>query len=418
MGDIRDRLAHAWNAFSNKSEPELGNLDYGSYSYGMRPDRVSARLTSERSVVSPIYTRLCVDIASVELKHARVDENGSFLEEINSGLNYCLGIEANIDQAATAFRHDIVMTLFDKGVAAIVPVDTSINPDGTGSYDVKTLRVGEIVAWFPKHVRVSLYNEAVGRREEVTLHKSFVAIVENPLYSVMNEPNSTLKRLIQKLNLLDAIDIETGSGKLNMIIQLPYVIKSEARRTQAEQRRTDIEFQLKSSKYGIAYTDGTEKITQLNRPLENEGSLLTQTEYLNKTLYNQLGLTDEVMNGTASEQAMLNYHNRTIKPVVKAISEALARTFLTKTARAQNQAIVFIRDPFELVPIDNIAEIADKFARNEVLTANEIRSIIGFRPSKEGKADQLVNSNMPRDKVIPSEGLSPTPAEVVEPEPE
>jgi hypothetical protein len=359
-----------------------------------------------------------VDIASVELKHARVDENGSFLEEINSGLNYCLGIEANIDQAATAFRHDIVMTLFDKGVAAIVPVDTSINPDGTGSYDVKTLRVGEIVAWFPKHVRVSLYNEAVGRREEVTLHKSFVAIVENPLYSVMNEPNSTLKRLIQKLNLLDAIDIETGSGKLNMIIQLPYVIKSEARRTQAEQRRTDIEFQLKSSKYGIAYTDGTEKITQLNRPLENEGSLLTQTEYLNKTLYNQLGLTDEVMNGTASEQAMLNYHNRTIKPVVKAISEALARTFLTKTARAQNQAIVFIRDPFELVPIDNIAEIADKFARNEVLTANEIRSIIGFRPSKEGKADQLVNSNMPRDKVIPSEGLQPTPAEVVEPEPE
>lgn len=418
MGEIRDRLAHAWNAFKTKDEPEFGTFESASYSYGARPDRINARMSSERSIISPIYTRLCMDIASVEMKHARVDENGNFLKEINSGLNYCLGVEANIDQAATAFRQDIVMTLFDKGVAAIVPVDTSINPSDTGGYDIKTLRVGEIVAWYPKHVRLSLYNENVGRREEVTLHKSFVAIVENPLYSVMNEPNSTLKRLIQKLNLLDAIDEETGSGKLNMIIQLPYVIKSEARRTQAEQRRKDIEFQLKGSKYGIAYTDGTEKITQLNRPLENESSLLAQTEYLNKTLYNQLGLTDEVMNGTANEQAMLNYHNRTVKPVAKAIAEALSRTFLTKTARAQNQAIVFIRDPFELVPINNIAEIADKFTRNEVLTANEIRGIIGFKPSGDAKADQLVNSNMPRDKVIPPGGITEEEPVAVEPEPD
>jgi hypothetical protein len=304
-----------------------------------------------------------------------------------------LTVEANIDQAARAFRQDIAMTLFDRGAAALVPVDTSINPLETGGYDILTLRVGEIVQWYPQHVRVNVYNEKIAAREEITLHKSVVAIVENPLYSVMNEPNSTLQRLLNKLNMLDVIDQQLASGKLDLIIQLPYVIKSEARRQQAEQRRADIEFQLKGSQYGIAYTDGTEKITQLNRPAEN--NLMAQIEYLTAMLYGQLGLTEEVMNGTADEKAMLNYWNRTIEPVLSAMVESMRRTFLTKTARTQKQDVKFFRDPFRLVPIDNIAEIADKFTRNEIMTSNEMRQVVGLAPHKDPKADKLINSNMP-----------------------
>jgi putative sterol carrier protein len=328
------------------------------------------------------------------MRHIRNDEQNRYLEDIDSGLNNCLTVEANIDQAARAFRQDIALTLFDSGVAALVPVDTSISPEKSGGFEILTLRVGTIVQWYPKHVRISLYNEDRGVREEITLEKTAVAIVENPLYAVMNEPNSTLQRLLYKLNLLDTIDSQTASKQLDIIIQLPYVIKSEARRQQAEQRRADIEFQLKSSEYGIAYTDGTEKITQLNRPAEN--SLLKQVEFLVEMLYGQLGLTEEVMNGTADEQAMLNYWNRTIEPILTAIVEAMRRTFLTKTARTQKQTIDFFRDPFRLVPIENIAEIADKFTRNEIMTSNEMRQVIGMAPHPDPKADQLINSNMPQ----------------------
>jgi hypothetical protein len=357
--------------------------------------------SNERSIISSIYTRLGIDVAAVDIRHVRMDDNQRYLEDVDSGLNNCLTLEANLDQAARAFRQDIAMTLFDRGVAALVPVDTTINPSTSGSFDIKTLRVGEIVAWYPRHVRVNVYNEAIGRREEVTLEKKFVAIVENPLYAVMNEPNSTLQRLIRKLNLLDAVDEASSSGKLDLIIQLPYVIKSEARRKQAEQRRKDIEFQLKGSQYGIAYTDGTEKVTQLNRAAEN--NLLTQIEYLMKMLYAQLGLTEEVMNGTADEKAMLNYNNRTIRPILDAIVESMRRTFLTKTARSQKQTVLYFSDPFKLVPIGDIAEIADKFTRNEILSANEVRSVIGIKPSSDPKADELRNSNMP----APSETVAP-----------
>jgi hypothetical protein len=351
------------------------------------------RVTNERSIISSIYTRLSIDVASVDMRHVRLDEENRYKEDIDSGLNNCLTVEANIDQAARAFRQDIAMTMFDRGVAVLVPVDTTINPEQTGGYDILTLRVGEVVNWFPQHVRVSVYNETTAKREELTLHKSTVAIVENPLYAVMNESNSTLQRLLNKLNLLDSIDEQSASGKLDLIIQLPYVIKSEARRQQAEQRRTDIEFQLKGSQYGIAYTDGTEKITQLNRPAEN--NLMAQVEYLTEMLYGQLGLTEEVMNGTADEKAMLNYWNRTIEPVLTAMVEAMRRSFLTKTARTQRQQIMFFRDPFRLVPIENIAEIADKFTRNEILSSNEIRQVVGFAPHNDPKADKLINSNMP-----------------------
>jgi hypothetical protein len=327
------------------------------------------------------------------MRHIRNDDQDRYLEDMDSGLNNCLTVEANIDQAAQAFRIDLALTLFDKGVAAIVPIDTSVNPGNTvGGYDILTMRIGEIVQWYPHHVQLWLYNEKLGIRQQITLHKSTVAIVENPLYSVMNEPNSTLQRLIYKLNMLDAIDEQSASGKLDLIIQLPYVIKSEARRQAAEQRRKDIEFQLKGSQYGIAYTDGTEKITQLNRPAEN--NLMDQITFLTSMFYSQLGLTDEIMNGTANEQTMLNYWNRTIEPTLKAITEGMARVFLTKTARTQKQTISFFRDPFRLIPIENIAKIADVFSRNEILSANEIRQIIGYRPSSEAKADKLINSNI------------------------
>jgi hypothetical protein len=327
------------------------------------------------------------------MRHVRLDDQKRYVEDIDSGLNNCLTVEANIDQAARAFRQDVALTLFDKGVVALVPTDTTINPEMSGGFDILTLRVGEVVTWYPYHVRVSVYNERTANRQEITLHKSSVAILENPLYTVMNEPNSTLQRLLHKLNLLDAIDEQSASGKLDIIIQLPYVIKSEARRQQAEQRRADIEFQLKGSQYGIAYTDGTEKITQLNRPAEN--NLMNQVEFLTEMLYGQLGLTEEVMNGTADEKAMLNYWNRTIEPVLTAMTEAMRRTFLTKTARTQKQDVQFFRDPFRLVPVENIAEIADKFTRNEIMTSNEIRQVVGLAPHQDPKADKLINSNMP-----------------------
>jgi hypothetical protein len=351
-------------------------------------------LSNERSIISSIYARMSIDIAAADIRHARVDDDKRYVEDIVSGLNECLTVEANIDQAARAFRQDVVLTLFDRGVAAIVPVDTTINPATSGGFDIRTLRVGHVVQWYPRHVRVDVYNEQIGRREEVTLEKKFVAIVENPLFAVMNEPNSTLQRLITKLNMLDAIDKQSSSGKLDLIIQLPYVVKSDARRQQAEQRRKDVEFQLKGSQYGIAYTDGTEKVTQLNRPAEN--NLLKQVEYLVEMLYGQLGITAEVMNGTANEATMLNYYNRTVEPVLAAITEAMKRTFLTKTARTQGQSILFFRDPFKFVPVEQIAEIADKFTRNEIVSGNEIRGFMGIRPSKDPKADELRNSNMPQ----------------------
>lgn len=389
---IGSRLKHAWNAFNNKDQEEILTTDY-SLTTPSRPDRSRYRSNNERSIIGSICTRISIDASGIGLRHVRLDNDGRYQEDIKSGLQQCLTVEANIDQAARHFRQDIVMTLLDKGVAAIVPVDTTLDPNVTGGFDVDTLRVGEVKAWKPRHVKVSVYNERTGKHQEVVLEKKFVAIVENPLYAVMNEPNSTLQRLIRKLNLLDAVDEQSGSGKLDLVIQLPYVIKSEARREQAEQRRKDIEWQLKSSKYGIAYTDGTEKITQLNRPVEN--NLLKQVEYLTVLLYSQLGLTEEVMNGTADQKAMLNYYNRTIDPILDAIAEAMQRAFLTKTARSQGQAIRYYRDPFKLVPIEQIAEIADKFTRNEIVSSNEIRVAIGMKPSKEAKADQLINSNMP-----------------------
>lgn len=397
MTKVGDRLKHAWNAFNGRDTEPLA-IDTGYVaSYGTtRPDRARLNITNERSIIAAVLTRLSVDIASVNIKHVRVDENEQYLEDIPSGLNYCLTTEANIDQAARAFRQDMALSLFDNGVIAIVPVETDLNPNSTGGFDVRNLRVGKVVAWFPQHVRVSVYNEKKGIREEVMLHKKFVAIVENPLYSIMNEPNSTLQRLIVKLNMLDQVDQQSSSGKLDLIVQLPYMIKSESRRQQAEQRREDIEFQLRGSQYGIAYTDATEKITQLNRPAEN--NLLKQVEYLTQLLYSQLGITDEVMNGTADEKTMLNYKNRTVEPVLAAIIEAMNRTFLTKTARAQRQTLMAFSSPFRLVPINDIAEIADKFSRNEILTSNEIRQIIGVKPAKDPKADELRNSNMPQQE--------------------
>jgi hypothetical protein len=392
---IFGRLKHAWNVFINPTAQPRFGLD-SSVNYGTRPDRIRMRWSNERSIISSIYTRLGIDVASLDVRHVRLDDQDRYLSDIDSGLNSCLKLEANVDQGARAFRQDVAMTLFDKGCIAIVPVDTTLDPNTSGGFDIKTLRVGEVVEWMPRHVRVNVYNDNKGRRELVTLEKRFVAIVENPFYTVMNEPNSTLQRLIRKLNLLDVVDDQSSSGKLDIIIQLPYVVKSEARRQQAEQRRKDIEHQMTGSKYGIAYTDGTEKITQLNRPTEN--NLLKQVELLTDLLYSQLGLTRTVMDGTADQASMLNYFNRTVEPILASIVEAMRRTFLTKTARSQKQEILYFRDPFRLVPIGGdggIADIADKLSRNEIVTANEVRQVIGLKPSKDPKADQLVNSNMP-----------------------
>ena len=383
------RLKHAFNAFMNR-DPTYGKESIGP-GYSMRPDRSRLTRGNERSIVTSIYNRIAIDVAAININHCRVDENQRLVENIDSTLNTCLNLEANIDQTGRAFMQDVVMSLLDEGCVAIVPVETSIDPAVSSSYDIWSMRTGKILEWHPEHVRVRVYNEKTGCREDITVPKKTVAIVENPLYAVMNEPNSTMQRLIRKLNLLDAVDEQSGSGKLDMIIQLPYVIKTEARRKQADKRIKDIEDQLKGP-YGIAYTDGTEKIVQLNRPIEN--NLMKQIEYLTNMLYSQLGITQTVLDGTADEQTMLNYYSRTIEPIISAIVDEMKRKFLTKTARTQMQTIKFFRDPFRLVPVGNIAEIADKFTRNEILTSNEIRQIIGMKPSDDPKADQLINSNL------------------------
>lgn len=397
---ISSRLAHAWNAFFNR-DPTY-RPDYGGYLY--QPFRTRLRNGNEKSIVSSVFTRIAIDCSQIDIHHVKLDENGRYLSEINSGLNNCLTLEANIDQTGRQLKKDIVMSLLDEGVVAIVPTDTKLDPTTNGSIDIEKLRTGKIVEWYPEHVRVNLYNEKTGRHEDVTLPKSMVAIVENPLYEIINQPNSTLQRLIRKLNLLDVIDEQSGAGKLDMIIQLPYVIKSDARREQAEKRRKDIEMQLAGSKYGIAYTDGTEKITQLNRSVDN--NLMNQIEYLTNMLYSQLGITQAVMDGTADEKVMLNYYNRSIEPIVAAITDEFKRKFLTKTARTQKQSIKYFRDPFNLVPVNDIAEIADKFTRNEILTSNEIRQIIGMKPSSDPKADELVNSNISQSNAEVEERLN------------
>lgn len=388
---ISERLQHAWNAFFNNRDPTVYYRDIGS-SYAYRPDRVRFTRGNEKTIVNSVYNRIAMDVAAVDIRHVRLDENDRYTSDMQSGLNTCLSLEANIDQTGRAFIQDVIMSMFDEGCVAIVPVDTSIDPKVSGSYDILSMRTGKITEWYPEHVRVQLYNDRTGQKEDVILPKRTVAIIENPLYSVINEPNSTMQRLIRKLNLLDAIDEQSGSGKLDLIIQLPYVIKSEARRRQAEDRRKDIENQLSGSKYGIAYTDGTERITQLNRPVEN--NLMKQIEYLTSMLYSQLGITQSVLDGTADEKTMLNYNNRTIEPLLSAIVGEMKRKFLTKTARSQHQSIMFFRDPFRLVPVNDLAEIADKFTRNEILTSNEIRQIIGMKPSDDPKADKLINSNI------------------------
>ena len=384
------RLQHAWNAFrGNDSTTNYSDL---GMSYSTRPDRVRLRIGNERSIISSIYNRIAIDVAAIMIQHARIDQNGRFIEAIPSGLNNCLTLEANKDQTGRAFIQDIVMSMFDEGCVAIVPVDTTLDPTISGGYDINSIRTAKILEWFPNHVRVRLYNDRTGLKEDITLPKSTVAIVENPLYSVMNEPNSTLKRLIHKLNLLDAIDEQSSSGKLDLIIQLPYVVKTPARKQQADERRKDIEMQLKGSKYGIAYIDGTEKVTQLNRPAEN--NLMKQIEYLTSMLYSQLGMTTTIFDGTADEKTMLNYYNRTVEPIISAIADEMKRSFLTKTGRSQGQTIMFFRDPFKLVPVNELADIADKFTRNEILSSNEVRAIIGYKPSSDPGADELRNKNL------------------------
>lgn len=385
-----DRLQHAWNAFMNRSPTNYYRNVGDSYTY--RPDRIRLARRNERSIVTSVYNRIALDVSAIDIKHVKLDENNRFKEEVNSGLNNCLTLDANLDQTGRAFMQDVVMSLLDEGGVAIVPIDTTFNPDVTTSYDILTMRVGKIIEWYPNKVMVRVYNEKSGKRQDIMVPKSTVAIIENPLYAVMNEPNSTMQRLIRKLNLLDAIDEQSGSGKLDLIIQLPYVIKTETRRQQAEQRRKDIEMQLAGSKYGIAYTDGTERVTQLNRPVEN--NLMKQIEYLTSMLYSQLGITQSILDGTADDKTMLNYYNRTIEPIIAAIVDEMKRKFLTKTARSQRQSILFVRNPFNLVPVTDIAEIADKFTRNEIMTSNEIRQIIGMMPSEDPKADKLVNSNI------------------------
>lgn len=385
------RLQHAWNAFVNNRDPTIQYRDFGT-SYGYRPDRVRFTRGNERSIVTSVYNRIAIDCAAVNIKHVKLDENERFKEEIKSGLNTCLTTEANIDQTGRALIQDIVMSMLDEGSVAIIPVETDKDPTFTDSYKILSMRTGKILEWYPAHIKVRAYNERTGRKEDIVLPKNKVGIVENPLYAVINEPNSTMQRLIRKLCLLDSIDEQSGSGKLDLIIQLPYIIKTEARRQQAEARRKDIEMQLSGSKYGIAYTDGTERITQLNRPIEN--NLMKQIEYLTSMLYSQLGITQAVLDGTADEKTMLNYYDRTIEPILSAVVDEMKRKFLGKTARSQGQSIEFYRDPFKLVPVNDIAEIADKFTRNEILTSNEIRQIIGMKPSDDPKADQLINSNI------------------------
>ena len=401
---LGSRIKHAWNAFINK-DPTNGLVnrqnEFSAGSY-YRPDRVRLSRGNERSIVTSVFNRIALDVAAINIKHCRLDDNDRFKEVVNSSLNDCLTLEANIDQTSRAFYQDVVMSMFGEGCVALVPVDTSINPNESNSYDILSMRTGKIVEWYPTRVKVNVYNERKGKREDIIINKSAVAIIENPLYAVMNEPNSTLQRLMRKLVLLDSVDEQTSSGKLDLIIQLPYVIKSEARKQQANERRQEIERQLAGSKYGIAYTDGTEKITQLNRPVEN--NLMKQIEYLTSMLYSQLGITQSILDGTADEKTMLNYNTRTIEPIVSAIVDEMKRKFLTKTARTQRQTILFFRDPFKLVPVSDLAEIADKFTRNEIMSSNEMRQVIGMKPSSDPKADQLVNSNIsqPNQEAAPN----------------
>ena len=394
MPSLVDRLQHGWNAFMGR-DPTI-RYPYVGSSYTVRPDRVRFSRGNERSIVTSVYNRVALDVAAISINHCRLDDNGRFTEIIESGLNNCLNLEANLDQTGRAFIQDIVVSMFDEGSVAIVPTDTTLDPKVTGSYDILTMRTGKILDWYPAHVRVRVYNEKTGQKEDILLPKSTVGIIENPLYAVINEPNSTMQRLIRKLNLLDTIDEQSGSGKLDLIIQLPYVIKSEARKQQAEERRKDIESQLAGSKFGIAYTDASEKVTQLNRPIEN--NLMKQIEYLTSMLYSQLGITQSILDGSADEKTMLNYYSRTIEPIVSAIVDEMRRKFLTKTARAQKQSIMFFRSPFKLVPVNDLAEIADKFTRNTIMTSNEIRQIIGMKPSDDPKADMLINSNLNQSK--------------------
>ena len=391
MPTLRKRIKNAWNVFTSRDPTEQPVFhDYG-ISYGYRPDRIRLTRGNERSIVNAVYNRIAIDVASIDVKHVKTDENDVFIEEIGSFLNDVLQSEANIDQTGRNLMIDAVISLLDEGVIAIVPVDIDEDEE-IDSFDVLSLRVAKIIQWYPEHVKLRVYNEKTGYKQDIVINKRSVCIVENPFYSVMNEPNSTLQRLIRKLNLLDAIDEQTGSGKLDIIIQLPYVIKTEARKKQAEGRRKDIEAQLAGSKYGIAYTDGTERITQLNRPAEN--NLLTQIEYLTSMLYSQLGITEEVLNGTADEKTMLNYYNRTIEPIMSAIIDEMKRKLLTWNARKEGQSIKFFRNPFKLVPVTEMAEIADKFGRNEILTPNEIRGIVGFKPSDDPQANELRNRNI------------------------
>lgn len=398
-----DRIKHGWNAFLNR-DPTYNYRDLGGPSYGYRPDRMRFTRGNERSIVTSVYNRIALDAASIDIMHVQLDNNDRFESVRDSALNECLTRNANIDQTGRAFIQDVVMSMLDEGCVAIVPVDTTFNPDITNSYDINTMRTAKIVEWYPAHVKVNLYNDRNGRKEDLILPKKSVAIIENPLYAVINEPNSTMQRLIRKLNLLDVIDEQSGSGKLDLIIQLPYVIKTDARRQQAEQRRKDIEMQLAGSKYGIAYTDGTEHITQLNRSVDN--NLMKQIEYLTNMLYSQLGITQTILDGSADDKTMLNYYNRTIEPIVSAIVDEIQRKFLTKTAITQKQAIAYFRDPFRLVPVNEIAEIADKFTRNEIMTSNEIRQIVGMKPSKDPNADELRNKNLSQSNEVIKEKQS------------
>lgn len=392
---ILDRLSHSWNAFMNKDPTTQVQLGYAPGT-SLRPDRMRFSRGNERSIVTSVYNRIALDVSAITFEHVRLDDNGRFTEIIPSGLNECLTLDANLDQTGRAFLQDVAQSIMDEGCVAIVPVDTTENPELTGGFDVNSMRTGQIVEWQPSNVKARVYNERTGKKEDIYLSKSMIAIVENPFYTVMNEPNSTVQRLIRKLNLLDSIDEQSSSGKLDLIIQLPYVIKTDAKRAQAEKRRKDIEDQLAGSKYGIAYTDGTEHITQLNRSVEN--NLMQQIEYLTALMYSQLGITQSIMDGTADEATMLNYYNRTVEPIVSAIADEMKRKFLTKTARTRGQSILFFRDPFKLVPVSQIAEIADKFTRNEIMTSNEIRQVVGMKPSDDPKADELRNKNLSEPK--------------------
>lgn len=394
--NIGSRLKHAWNAFTNR-DPTIDYRGYGT-GYTRRPDRIRLSNGNERSIMTSVFNRIALDVAAIDIKHCQLDENKRYSSDIDSGLNNCLTLEANIDQTARAFKQDIVMSMLDEGCIAIVPVDTTSNPMISGSYDILSMRTGKVIEWKPAHVKVRVYNDRTGEKEDVVVPKNMVSIIESPLYAIINEHNSTYQRLVRKLSLLDVTDEQTASGKLDLIIQLPYVVKGDLRRQQAEERRNAIIAQLSdnNNNYGIAYIDGTEHVTQLNRSVEN--NLMKQIEYLQNLLFSQLGMTQSILDGTADEQTMLNYYNRSIEPIVSAIVDEMKRKFLTKTARSQNKSIVAFRDPFKLVPVNNIAEIADKFTRNEILTSNEIRQIIGMKPSKDPKADQLVNSNISQPK--------------------